>query len=339
VIVSVAAGCGSPGFAFVGGKPGLPPPAMKEPVMKDRQAMCKKTGFTLIEMLVTVAIITVLFALSLAGIMVARKHASVIRTKDDLHLIELALEAYKSELGTYPVFADPTTDQASTTVAGNGNWLDYADCRGAVLLCRAMIGSGPANSTPNISASYYYASPGDDGADGPGFRTRRIYNATTGQFSGKVYGPYIDPSKFKIGYLTPSNCQLTSSNSTAPMEFPVILDSNGNPILYYPALPSVTGTATSGSTSTKLIDSVSPTVVPPVELVRFNVFDNAAVPSPLSSATSSSQNSMSVADIQALAGNCSGYNYLLWTAGADGIFGYDHHGKCDDIANFDIAGQ
>jgi prepilin-type N-terminal cleavage/methylation domain-containing protein len=302
----------------------MPQPMIDSPV--PFLSRTRRAGFTLIEVLVTVGIIAVVLSLSLAGILLAKKHAIVIRTRSDLQLIESALSYYKQDMdGQYPVFADPSTDQASNAILGNGQWLDYsgvngssAGARGAVLLCRALIGPGPANSTPGISASTYYASPGDDGADGSGFRTRRIYNASTGQFSGKVYGPYVDSAKFKLGYLNP-----TLDGGQA---FPVILDSGGYPILYYPAASGIQqANLNYNNPQTTSINVTS----------RFNGYDNNYYVNSTGSGSSFSTSSA----FATLAAGCGSPNYLLWTAGADGVFGLDSKGKSDDIANFDLPGQ
>jgi type II secretory pathway pseudopilin PulG len=290
-----------------------------------------RTGFTMIEMLVSVGIIVLLGALSLAGILAAKKHANQTRVRDDLALIAMALEAYKSDSnGQYPVFADASTDQAVQTAGLNSNfdWLDYQPDRGAVLLCRALIGPGPAMTNTSTS-TVQYPNPGDDGADGPGFRGRHSLSII--QY-GKVYGPYLDASKFKIGYLpTPTKYQ------TFPQAYPVILDTNGNPILYYPAA------AGNPASNLGYLDPSSSSLTSNV-VSRFNGFDNE-YQNPLSQAGTFTYNWVdslaggsaysSNSTFGQLAANCGNLPYLLWTAGSDGAFGLVN-GKSDDIANFDL---
>src|SRR5258708_4856086 len=135
----------------------------------------RRAGFTLIEMLIVAGILVLLTALSLAALVHVKKSAAKIRIKSDLALIDTALTAYKDEFGNYPQFADPATDiVASATNSGGSTWLDNRPYRGAVLLCRALIGPNNAVGTATDINAF-------DGADGPGFRTR----GTT----GKVYGP------------------------------------------------------------------------------------------------------------------------------------------------------
>ena len=100
-------------------------------------------GFTLVELLVVLLVLSVLGSVIVVGVIRARDGASVARTRGDLQTIASALEQYKADFGKYPPVA--------------------LNVRGAHVLARALIGPGPAT---------------DDGQDGPGFRTvtgGRIY--------------------------------------------------------------------------------------------------------------------------------------------------------------------
>jgi general secretion pathway protein G len=61
-----------------------------------------KTGFTLIEVMVVVAIIGVLLALSAAGLQGARASSRDAQRKSQLEDIRSALEIYRSDCGSYP---------------------------------------------------------------------------------------------------------------------------------------------------------------------------------------------------------------------------------------------
>jgi type II secretory pathway pseudopilin PulG len=276
----------------------------------------------LIEVLVTIGIIVVLVSLALPAILMSRKRGIEIRAKADLNLISTALEAYKGDFGSYPVFADAATVQASQNVNGSGYWLDQMPVRGGVLLCRALVGPGPADYQPSTG----YANPGDDGADGPGFRIRRnIVNngSSTPAFTGKVYGPYIDPAKFKYAYV--DNLKGQAFVPGIPTAFPVIIDGNGEPILYYPAAPGNPTTALSYS---------DPRVTTTNAVSRFNGYDNQGfLDSTGGTSTFSTTSSFAV-----IAANAGSLNYLLWTAGPDTQFGLVN-GKTDDVTNFDIPGN
>lgn len=62
-----------------------------------------KYGFTLIEMLVVITIISVLLAISLFGIQGVREASRDAKRKSDLQLTASQLETYKSDCNYYPI--------------------------------------------------------------------------------------------------------------------------------------------------------------------------------------------------------------------------------------------
>lgn len=65
--------------------------------------MKKQRGFTLIEMLIVIAVIGTLASIVVVSGNAARKKARIAQTLVDLGQVKLALEAYQSEYGKYPV--------------------------------------------------------------------------------------------------------------------------------------------------------------------------------------------------------------------------------------------
>jgi prepilin-type N-terminal cleavage/methylation domain-containing protein len=309
---------------------------MPQPSVQPPRPACR--GFTMIELMVVMGILIIIVGLVLPALLKSRKTGFVIRQKSDLALIETALEAYKADFGDYPRFADPASEVATAGNPGSGTWLDYSPSRGAQLLCFALISPGP-ESDPNHTGSYTLAMPGEDGANGPGFRIRRNPTGSTNQLTGKIYGPYLDSSKFKI------------KSSMLDFQDAVLLDIYGNPILYYPARlgSPVVSAPNSYDAEVKIDNSFTAGTTLPL----YNPFDNEAlwptananVPQPVPNFQ------LMMGDGNYVPGGTVANNtgaidsatktaattipYLLWTAGADGQFGVDANGKSDDVCNFD----
>jgi prepilin-type N-terminal cleavage/methylation domain-containing protein len=67
-------------------------------------------GFTLVEIMIVVAIITLLASLAIPGLLRARKRAQASRVKDDLRLIEAAVDQYAIETQRQPGSPVSVTD-------------------------------------------------------------------------------------------------------------------------------------------------------------------------------------------------------------------------------------
>lgn len=59
-------------------------------------------GFTLIEILIVVAIISILAAIAIPNFLAAQLRAKVSRARNDLRVVEMAIEAYRVDAGAYP---------------------------------------------------------------------------------------------------------------------------------------------------------------------------------------------------------------------------------------------
>lgn len=62
----------------------------------------QRAGFTLVEIMIVVGIISLLAALAIPGFLRARKRAQASRVKDDLRLIEAAVDQYAIETNRQP---------------------------------------------------------------------------------------------------------------------------------------------------------------------------------------------------------------------------------------------
>jgi prepilin-type N-terminal cleavage/methylation domain-containing protein len=276
----------------------------------------KPRAFTLIELLVTIGIIVTLIGLLLPAVFRAYRNSIRSRTQADLQLISTALEAYHADFSDYP--------RIDNDSSGTFNGLKD---RGARLLCRAMIGPAPAMFN---NGSAFPA----DGADGNGFRIR----LGTG---GKVYGPYVQTDKFNIGGTDKTNF----SDAT-------ILDRDNNPILYYPGTPHAVITA-GGAYKQFVFTQPPPSGAGYTTHPLYNAYDNlnygngVGPPTYLSEAElqwllgdngkgggTANNGQLDAGEVPTTTGP-----YILWSAGADGIYGRDAKGKTDDITNFDFPGE
>ena len=68
----------------------------------NQQAGARQTGFTLVEVLVVVVIISLLIGLATPALVIALRKTEVATMRIELSLVEQALEAYRSEYGEYP---------------------------------------------------------------------------------------------------------------------------------------------------------------------------------------------------------------------------------------------
>ena len=72
-------------------------------------------AFTLIELLIVVAIIAILAAIAVPNFLEAQTRAKVSRAQNDLRVVATAMEAYYVDNNDYP----PTVQQVNATTAGN----------------------------------------------------------------------------------------------------------------------------------------------------------------------------------------------------------------------------
>ena len=153
-------------------------------IIRKKQRKKGEEGFTLIELIVVVAILGFLMAIAIPRYLTARVTAAQSATKANLHSLASALELYATENNqtTYPAIAsvedwlDDYIAQAPTPPAGNGNYT-YAplDSDGA------QTGSFTSFVIwdPNAYGDTYYA-VGPAGVIGEGDSVVAAINAATG---------------------------------------------------------------------------------------------------------------------------------------------------------------
>lgn len=83
----------------------------------------KRKGFTLIELMVVIAIIIILAAIAIPNYINMTHRAQATRATSDLAVIGTALECYKTDVGSYPVAtAAEVTAIGLAVTDGKGNW-------------------------------------------------------------------------------------------------------------------------------------------------------------------------------------------------------------------------
>ena len=147
-----------------------------------------KRGFTLIEILIVVAIIAILASVVLVGLGPTQQAGRDARRLSDLRETQNAIELYFSKCGYYPGPA-----QASSPCGAFSGVSDWAG------LTTALTGSGiGVNSVPNDPSSghtYYYA------ADSTG--ANYILGAVLENTNNSVFANYTAPSN--LGNYTAGN--------------------------------------------------------------------------------------------------------------------------------------
>ncbi len=146
-----------------------------------------RKGFTLIEILIVVAIIGVLSSVVLVGLRPAQQRGRDTRRIADLKEVQNALELYYQKCGFYPGNAD------CTGTAGSN---DYASL--SAVLTSASIGVKTLPKEPNTSKTYFYSQQGG----GSGY----VLGATLEDAGNPALGSDIDGTFGSVSCADPTYC-------------------------------------------------------------------------------------------------------------------------------------
>lgn len=276
----------------------------------------KKTGLTVVELLIVLGIIAILVGLLVPALSAVKKMAKETKQKAQFSTIELALSTFKNDYGDYP-----PSNWTPAELTG-----DYC---GAQKLTEALLGWDLLGFHPNSA----WRSDGLDTGGGAGTydpaQTRDNDGDGVPDTLSERKGPYLElatASAFKLGDLFPSG-QLAPDTyvmcDVFSMKKIVLPDGSttkaGAPVLYYRA-----------DTSRKLIRDI------------YNVLDNYSLVEmklqmdrkihPLISADNQYQffyDYIRNPKIEARPWPYRPESYLLISAGVDGLYGTN-----DDITNF-----
>ena len=79
-------------------------------------------AFTLVELLIVMAILAILGSLVTAAAQTARKRGAVTKAKAAIAAMETALQMYQLDLGGYPASGNKSLVEALTTGGGSSDW-------------------------------------------------------------------------------------------------------------------------------------------------------------------------------------------------------------------------
>ena len=216
-------------------------------VLKNRLA------FTIVELLTVMGVIAILLSLLVPALNLVRDHAKEIEQKNQFHSLDVGIELFKTEFGSYP----QSTDNAFITGADPID--DSSNYCGANKLAEAMVGLDSLGFHPasalrsdnlnwrdeagTLTAFDVYHASSDDSA-------YPAYGETAEENVEARKGPYMDlenASAFEMSAVYNPSVLANFNTSTAYPQFPslVLCDvytakrqsakKTGMPILYYRA--------------------------------------------------------------------------------------------------------
>ena len=90
--------------------------------LRSRYQVPYRWGFTLVELLIVMAILAILGGLVTAAAQTARKRGAVTKAKAAIAAIETALQMYQLDIGGYPPSGNKSLVEALTTGSGSSDW-------------------------------------------------------------------------------------------------------------------------------------------------------------------------------------------------------------------------
>lgn len=130
---------------------GLKPASISTTTMKTRLSQGRQAGFTLVEIMIVVAIIALLASIAVPGFLRARKRSQASRVINDLRLIDNACDMYAIENNKSTGNLVNVADWTKYMKAGTNLYLTGKDILGN------SYGNQTVDSIPKVSDSTYNA--------------------------------------------------------------------------------------------------------------------------------------------------------------------------------------
>jgi prepilin-type N-terminal cleavage/methylation domain-containing protein len=180
--------------------------------------MKERKGFTLIEILIVVAIIAILASIVLVGLGPTQQAGRDARRLSDLREVQNGLELYYNSCGFYPgaIVANPCPAFAGapTAIAGNGATTVYNGMAN-VLVKSVQLGISTVPNDPTSGKSYLYSVENGSGVAG----TKYILQATLENTNNSVFNDYTAPTALT----TPSGDAITNGTCTTKPNYCISL--------------------------------------------------------------------------------------------------------------------
>lgn len=226
-----------------------------------RKNNCRRGGFSLVELLVVVAIIVLLIGLLIPGLTAVRNQAKIASSKATFASLDAGMATYKADQEVGGAFPPSRGDNPNGVAYSNAaawdfanpydtspNTLlhDYEGATGAALLVMAMAGAD-LQGTPgfrDLDGDGVWGNDCFGGGAAPTGNPPGAYAAKAANNQAPYYkrfGPYVQIDKIKITPRTPGTTgaattfDIKGATLPAPLKLPVFLDAFGYPILYYHA--------------------------------------------------------------------------------------------------------
>jgi prepilin-type N-terminal cleavage/methylation domain-containing protein len=170
-------------------------------IRKERLDMVHEgKGFTLIEMLIVVAIIAILASIIIVGLGPAQQSGRDARRLSDLQSIRNGLQLFYNKCGFYPGTAAATTGSPCTAGSPGTTWQSFQQA-----LIGANIGITQVPQDPSSNRSYGYAVTSDNSS--------YILAAVLENQNNAVFNNYAPPSG-STNYIWSEDTNLVAPNTS-----------------------------------------------------------------------------------------------------------------------------